>query len=142
MTGDQHYFTGDPETPSRPIEIEADVRGLHLNLHSDRGVFSKAHVDRGTLLLAEKVVLPAEGSILDLGCGYGIIGIVCALTAPALRVTMVDVNARAADLAAKNCARLCLRNCEVLTGIPRRFSARGPSMWWCVTRRTGRGRRQ
>ena len=111
-----HYFHETPNAPSDPCEIEVDVRGLQFKLVSDRGVFSREHADTGTLLLAKTVEFPESGDILDLGCGYGLLGIVAAALCPQGQVVLVDINERAAELARANCKRLLLRNAEVLTG--------------------------
>ena len=111
-----HYFQPTTDAPSQPVEIEAEVRGLQLHLTSDRGVFSREHVDPGSLLLLKHAELPVHGDILDLGCGYGILGIGAALLSPGAHVVLVDVNERAADLARGNCRRYNLANAEVVTG--------------------------
>ncbi len=116
MATSDHYFSAGPESASEPVEIECEVRGVPLRLHSDRGVFSRTHPDPGTLLLARTAVLPPQGTILDLGCGYGVLGLVAAISCPGARVTLVDVNARAAALAQANCERYHLGNTEVLCG--------------------------
>lgn len=116
MPSTDHYFSEEPEAPSRPHLIEVQVRGFDLRLHSDRSVFSRARADRGTLLLAAKAQLPADGDILDLGCGYGILGIVAARACPNARVTMVDVNTRATELAATNARENNAARVTILTG--------------------------
>ncbi|MGC9319059.1 MAG: class I SAM-dependent methyltransferase [Armatimonadota bacterium] len=100
-----HYFVQRPQVPSRPWVIEAEVRGQHLTLVTDRGVFSYGKVDYGSRLLAEQMQLPEIGELLDWGCGWGLIGIVAARMRPDLRVTMVDVNQRACELARANARR-------------------------------------
>src|SRR5690625_7697170 len=70
---------------------------------SDVGVFSKNEVDFGSRLLIEQFEVPdISGDILDLGCGYGPIGIVLADQYPDRSVTMVDINERALELASEN----------------------------------------
>jgi 16S rRNA G1207 methylase RsmC len=59
-------------------------------------------IDLGTRLLIESMVLPEEGSVLDVGCGYGAVGIAAAVFNPCLRVMLVDVNERAVWLARQN----------------------------------------
>jgi 16S rRNA (guanine1207-N2)-methyltransferase len=66
------------------------------------GVFSKGAVDRGTRLLLEAVDPAGAGRILDLGCGYGVVGIVMAARSPQSHVTLVDINPRAVALPAEN----------------------------------------
>lgn len=101
----EHYFTSRPETSGDERLITARLRGDELRFWTDAGVFSRRGIDFGTRLLIETVRLPETGEILDLGCGYGPVGIACAKAAPSCRVTLVDVNQRALRLAEKN-ARL------------------------------------
>lgn len=112
----QHYFVREPVVPSEPREIQARVRGMSLSLKTDRGVFSHGRVDAGTRLLAETMQVPAGSRVLDLGCGYGVLGIVAAKICPDCRVTMVDVNARACTLAQENAARNGIGGAETLCG--------------------------
>lgn len=78
------------------------LRGLRCRFHTDAGVFSPGGIDRGTELLIETMELPAEGDVLDWGCGYGPIGIVAAAIAPGCRVTLGEVNERAVELTREN----------------------------------------
>jgi 16S rRNA (guanine1207-N2)-methyltransferase len=80
-------------------------------------VFSRRAIDRGTRLLLEAVGTPRDArAVLDLGCGYGALGIVLAGRAPRARVTLIDVNPRAAALAAANIRDNGLSNAEALAG--------------------------
>jgi len=78
--------------------------------------FSRNRIDLGTRLLIESMVLPDEGTILDLGCGYGPVGIVAATIKPKLQVYMTDVNERAVWLAKKNVRKNQLKNVKVKRG--------------------------
>lgn len=80
------------------------------------GVFSHKRLDAGTRLLIESMELPASGEALDLGCGYGPIGIAAAKLKPKLIVWMTDVNQRAAALTEENARRNGVENAHVLTG--------------------------
>lgn len=111
-----HYFTPQPQAPSRPREVVFHFRGLEFRFVTDRGVFSYKHVDRGTCLLLEALEVGPEEEVLDLGCGYGVVGVVVAALAPRGRVVMVDRNARAVDLARENARRHGLPHVEVLHG--------------------------
>jgi 16S rRNA (guanine1207-N2)-methyltransferase len=73
-------------------------------------------VDTASLLLARRMAIPPTGDILDLGCGYGVLGLIAAKLAPGAHVTLVDVNERATRLAAENAAANSTTNVEVLTG--------------------------
>jgi len=104
---EEHYFTADPSTPFRRVPVRANVWGHWLELTSGSGVFSQGRLDLGTGVLLGEVAPPVEArEVLDLGCGYGVIGLAIALSVPEARVTAVDVNERALLLAAENAERL------------------------------------
>lgn len=79
-------------------------------------MFSYKRIDLGSRLLVESMTLPHEGRLLDVGCGYGVIGIVAANLRPQLRVFMTDINERAVQLAKRNVERHRLVNATVLEG--------------------------
>ncbi|GAA1528888.1 class I SAM-dependent methyltransferase [Nocardioides humi] len=114
---DDHYFSADPSVPFQRAAVHAEVWGLELDLVSGSGVFAQGRLDIGTSVLFRETEPPAGGRILDLGCGYGVIGLACALAAPAAVVTGVDVNRRAVLLANENAASL---------GVADRFTASVP----------------
>lgn len=92
-----HYFTNE-DLKSEEKEIKVNVRGKNYTFITDNGVFSKKGLDFGTRTLLE--TLPdIKGDILDLGCGWGPIGITLADNAS---VDMVDINERSVFLARKN----------------------------------------
>lgn len=92
------------------------VRGLELRLRTDAGVFSRGGLDRGSELLAEALGLGPCELILDLGCGYGVLGIVAARLSQGGHVILTDVNERAAALARANVKANGLTNAEVRVG--------------------------
>ena len=100
-----HYYTRVPQSESRPVGCVYSYRGLDLSFQTDAGVFSKGEVDTGTRLLLEALPEKMDGDILDLGCGWGVIGISIAKKWPETRVTMADVNTRALDLSRENAKR-------------------------------------
>lgn len=116
MSHDDHYFSVDPRAEHDLRLIEDEIRGVPLKLWSDAGVFSKGKVDRGTRILLEEMPLPEGGPVLDLGCGYGPIGITLAKLLPGETVYMSDPNRRAVDLARKNAAQNGVRNVEIVEG--------------------------
>lgn len=98
------YYTADPSSESRPVPCAFPYRGHGLNFMTDAGVFSKGELDVGSRLLLD--ALPAlTGDVLDLGCGWGAIGVAIARANKEARVVMADVNHRALDLCRANCAR-------------------------------------
>ena len=100
-----HYYTRVPQSESKPVGCEYTYRGVALTFQTDAGVFSKGEVDTGTRLLLEALPEEMSGEILDLGCGWGVIGISIAKKWPGTRVTMADVNTRALDLSRENAKR-------------------------------------
>lgn len=112
----EQYFTAQPSAASAPGQVRWRLPDLEVSFWTDRGVFSKGKVDRGTDLLARVMQLPERGDILDLGAGYGPLGIVAALRYPQARVTLVEINERAAALAERNLALNGVSNAEVLVG--------------------------
>jgi 16S rRNA G1207 methylase RsmC len=75
---------------------------MEFEFFTSPGIFSYKRIDNGTRLLIESMVLPIKGQTLDVGCGYGPIGIVAAKLMPNLEVWMTDVNERAIRLTRKN----------------------------------------
>lgn len=100
-----HYYTRTPQSASRPAECSFTYRGIDLVFETDAGVFSRGEVDTGTRLLLEALPEEMHGEILDLGCGWGVIGISIARKWPGTQVTMADINTRALDLSRKNAER-------------------------------------
>jgi 16S rRNA G1207 methylase RsmC len=101
----EHYFSERPSSPERRGLVRARLRGLDLEFMTSSGVFSYRRVDRGTRLLVESMVLPEGGKVLDMGCGYGVVGVVAGRLVPRLEVWMTDVNERAVSLAKHNLER-------------------------------------
>lgn len=101
----EHYYTRRPTAGHDRKTFHAVLRGRSCAFVTDAGVFSRAGVDFGTRLLIEHVALPQDARVLDMGCGWGPIGIALAGLVPQGRVTMADVNERALALAREN-ARL------------------------------------
>jgi len=98
----EHYYTPKPSVEHNRRIIEDELRGRIFKFQTDAGVFSKAGIDYGSKLLINSLQLPMNASVLDMGCGYGPIGLSAALIATAGIVTMADVNERALQLAVDN----------------------------------------
>jgi len=105
------YFDPDPAAPSRVHEVTLTLSGDPLVLSADRGVFSSARIDPGTLILLRSVPdPPVGGDLLDLGCGYGPIALSLARRAPEATIWALDINRRALALTAANAQRHGLAN--------------------------------
>ncbi|MCL8027272.1 class I SAM-dependent methyltransferase [Nocardioides bruguierae] len=102
----EHYFTADPSVPFARTRVETHVWGQDLVLSSGSGVFAHGRLDIGTSVLFRETEPPTAPRLLDLGCGYGVIGLAAALASPTSHVTSVDVNERALLLTRGNAADL------------------------------------
>lgn len=110
------YFEKRPASARRSARITVTIRGRPFLFQTDSGVFSREGLDRGTELLLEAIEVGPCESILDLGCGYGVIGIVAAHLSQGGHVILTDVNERAAALARANLVANGTRNAEVRIG--------------------------
>ncbi len=90
-----HYFSTAPKCDDRFGIVKTTLRGRRFEFLTSSSVFSKKKVDLGTRVLIEAMVLPQTGNVLDIGCGYGAVGISAAASNPKLHVVMTDVNMRA-----------------------------------------------
>jgi 16S rRNA (guanine1207-N2)-methyltransferase len=98
-----HYFDEAPAAASAESVVTVELPDTSFELRTDRGVFSHGRLDAGTaMLLLRAPAPPAQGDLLDLGCGTGAIALTMARRAPAARVWAVDVNERARTLCAAN----------------------------------------
>ena len=108
------YFSNDNNVPSKLVKTYAQILNQNFIFYTDNGVFSKSGVDFGSRLLLENIPLSEIGeSVLDVGCGYGVFGVVLnkVLGVP---VTMCDVNRRALHLSERNIEANNCNNCEVI----------------------------
>jgi 16S rRNA (guanine1207-N2)-methyltransferase len=111
-----HYFTERPRSPSARRTLRFLFRGTVLVFEVDRGVFGSSGLDPGTALLIESLGVGAAERVLDLGCGWGPVGIAAAKAAPEGRTILTDVNRRAIALARRNLRRNGIENAEVRSG--------------------------
>lgn len=126
MTND-HYYSAAPESAHRYAECAYAYRGETLRFMTDAGVFSRGEVDFGTDTLLRALPDGLSGRVLDLGCGWGAVGVSVGKKYPACEVVMSDVNTRALALAARNAAANSVRAQTVesdgLDAVPGRFDA-------------------
>ena len=99
-----HYFTDNNNLTSNPKQFDYYFDNEVFRFTTDNGVFSKGNIDYGSYILIKTIYKCDLGnSLLDLGSGYGPIGIILKHFNPNVDVEMVDVNSRATDLAILNC---------------------------------------
>ncbi|MFZ0699290.1 MAG: methyltransferase [Thermoplasmata archaeon] len=112
----EHYFSERPRSRSRVSELRFLYRGEMLSFQVDRGVFAGHGLDRGTELLIANMIVGPHDRVLDLGCGWGPVGLAAAKSAGEGHAVLTDVNRRAALLARRNLERNAVTNAEVRTG--------------------------
>ena len=101
-----HYFTDNHNLSENRKDHSFRFSGNLLTFTTDNGVFSKTEIDEGTQILLEAAVQEElHGSVLDLGCGYGVVGIALKSVYPDLQLTAVDINPRAVELTQLNCQK-------------------------------------
>lgn len=114
MTSNEHYYSQNPTAAHKYKTLQITLRGKDYTFLTDAGVFSKDRVDRGTRLLIQHMEIAKGDTVLDLGCGYGPLGIVAADLAYEGRVYLVDINERAVELSKENLSLNGIHNAEVL----------------------------
>lgn len=98
-----HYYSDNSNLVSKKETFEYYFNNEKFLFTTDNGVFSKRNVDYGSYVLIKSVYhLDLGKRVLDLGCGYGPIGIIIKHFNPDIELTMVDVNPRAISLAKEN----------------------------------------
>ncbi|WP_173917965.1 class I SAM-dependent methyltransferase [Halobacillus sp. Marseille-Q1614] len=110
----EHYYSKRTEAKSDEKTWSFTLRGNKLSFTTDHAVFSKSEVDFGSRVLIESFAFnDLEGPVLDLGCGYGPIGLSLAKERQDRQVVMVDVNERALELAKKNARQNGIENVTI-----------------------------
>lgn len=104
-----HYFLNNEDVESKEKNIKFVLNNKLFSFITDNNVFSKRGLDFGTRTLLESInINEITGKVLDIGCGYGPIGIF--LASNGKEVDMCDINLRALALAKKNAS---LNNVDV-----------------------------
>lgn len=109
-----HYYSQSPEVKHNRQVHEVTLRGFSFRFMTDAGVFSKSGVDYGSQVLIDALELDANAKVLDVGCGYGPIGLTAAKLAENGLVTMIDINERAVELSRENAKLNGINNVTVL----------------------------
>ena len=108
------YFEENNNLKEEKKIITIKFKDKNYKVYTDSGVFSKDKLDYGTKLLLENITKKnLEGKVLDLGCGYGIIGIIISSTYPNILVDMCDITDRAINLSRENTTNLNLTNINI-----------------------------
>ena len=110
----EHYYSEHQKSLLKIKKIRQKIKGIEFKFYTASGIFSKDQIDKGTLVLAENMILDKNSKVLDIGCGIGILGIVAAKIFDA-NVVMSDINERAVMLAKKN-AKLNNVKAEIYQG--------------------------
>ena len=97
----EHYYSEQQKSLLNIKKINQKIKNKDFEFYTSSGVFSKDKIDRGTLALAENMVIRKNDNVLDIGCGIGVLGIAAAKLFNA-NVVMTDINKRAVMLAGKN----------------------------------------
>ncbi|MFD0590875.1 class I SAM-dependent methyltransferase [Paenibacillus sp. GCM10027627] len=109
-----HYYSKTPNVDHNRQDHNDSLRGYAMTFVTDSGVFSKAGVDYGSRVLIEAMELGERDRVLDVGCGYGPIGLTAAKLSSEGHVTMIDINERAVELAKENARKNKIGNVTVL----------------------------
>lgn len=110
-----HYYSQEPTTEHDFEQWSFELKGKNFQFVTDSGVFSRETVDFGSRVLIDTFnweELPADGKILDVGCGYGPIGLAIAFASQRF-VEMVDINSRAVELAQRNANRNGIKQVDI-----------------------------
>ncbi|PKK88197.1 MAG: 16S rRNA methyltransferase [Tenericutes bacterium HGW-Tenericutes-7] len=98
-----HYYINDNKLDHKVKSYEVVINNISLTMFTDLGVFSKDYLDFGTRVLLESIQLnDTQKTVIDMGCGYGPIGIYIGKAYPDKHVYLFDVNERAVEMALKN----------------------------------------
>lgn len=98
------------------MRLDVTLKGVDLALLTSPEVFSPRGVDRGTLALLSQVEFSPGDRVLDLGCGYGVVGLLAAKLLGPENVVLTDVDARAVALAKENASLNGLPGLDVRLG--------------------------
>lgn len=99
-----HYYTENPSSEHNFRTVRCSALGVEAEFLTDAGVFSRDGLDTGTRALLEALPEPA-GRVLDLGCGWGAVGVLMGKRWPKAEIVMTDINHRATELARHNLAQ-------------------------------------
>lgn len=110
-----HYFTNDNDNDLKGKTFNIRIKNNNYIFQTSSGVFSKDYLDFGSKILIESVIIEEnDAEILDLGCGYGPVGIVFAKENPIKNIMMIDINNKAVELAKINAKLNSVSNVKII----------------------------
>ena len=110
-----HYFTNDNDNDLKGKTFNIRIKNNNYTFQTSSGVFSKDYLDFGSKILIESVIIEEnDAEILDLGCGYGPVGIVFAKENPIKNIMMIDINNKAVELAKINAKLNSVSNVKII----------------------------
>lgn len=103
----QHYYSENPDIKTNRRNMLYSIGNKEIEIYTDNGVFSKNKVDYGTDIMLNTFISHnndklMKKNILDIGCGYGIVGLILKLTYSYINITLSDINNRALELSKLN----------------------------------------
>lgn len=108
-----HYYSENPNSAHKPRTFTDTILNETLTFHTDAGVFSRDGIDTGSRILMETAA-PISGRVLDMGAGWGAVGVSVAKAFPDCRVTMAEINTRAIELIHQNMRENRVTNAETV----------------------------
>lgn len=112
----EQYFTKEPDADHDIRWLQFSFQGRHYTFKTDAGVFSRSRIDKGSRILLSAIEVCSGDHILDLGCGYGVLGIVAADLGENTSLVLLDINRRAVRLARENAERNELESFRTVAG--------------------------
>ena len=115
----EHYFSENPSIKSERRNIKYSINDKFFEFITDNGVFSKSKVDFGTDLMLKEFIKEnrngcfmnnEEFSVLDMGCGYGVVSVIIKSFYKKAILTLSDINERALELSRENLQRYGIKN--------------------------------
>lgn len=98
----EHYYTRNPKSKMKIYNLKEKVLGVELKLTTATGIYSPLNIDKGGIFQVKSAKIESKDKVLDLGCGYGTVGILIKKLYPKTNVYMTDINKRAINCAKKN----------------------------------------
>ena len=111
----QHYYSENPNIAHDEKQVIYEVMGNEFRCITDAGVFSRDGLDMGTRIMLEAMP-EMRGRVLDLGCGWGPVGLAVGKKYPDTDIVMTDINLRAVETAEKNLKANGVKNAKAIQG--------------------------